>query len=103
MSPRASAPSFYASALEEAEREDLVEAADLEGLDGEIALLRVRLRTAIEQHPDDFRLIESGARLLIQSLLAQHRLSPRQADNLGDAMSNLVEEFGNVMRSAVDE
>ena len=103
MSPRRAEESFYASALEQAERDDLAEAANIAGLEDEVALLRLRLRIALERHPDDFRLIESGARLLIQSLLAQHRLSPKQADNLGEAMTGVIEEFGQVLRSAIDE
>ena len=95
--------SFYASALAEAERPALAEAAAVEGLADEVALLRMRLRDAIERHPDDIKLVESGVRMLIQSLLAHHRLSPKQADNLGDAVTNVLEEFGQVLRTATDE
>ena len=95
--------SFYVDALGGAERAaELAEAREVEGLDDEVALLRLRLRDVLEEHPDDFRLLQSGVRLLIQSLLAQHRLSPKQADNLADAVSNVLEEFTAALKS-VDE
>ena len=92
--------SFYASALSEAERPQLREARGVEGLDEEVALLRLRLREALGNHPDDFRLMQNGVRLLVQALLARHRLSPKQADNLSEAAVNLLEEFGEVLRDA---
>ena len=39
-------------------------------------------------------------RLLMQALLAQHRLSPKQAEHLGDAVANVLEEFGEVLGAA---
>lgn len=99
-SRRVSQRSFYERALDAAEQDDLADARRIEGLDEEVALLRLRLRDALEQHPEDFRLLQGGARLLIQALLARHRLSPKQADNLGEAVTNLLEEFGQVLGSA---
>lgn len=95
--------SFYERALSEAERPALAEARAVEGLEQEVALLRLRLRDALEQHPDDARLLHSGARLLIQALLAQHRLSPQQADHLGDAVARVLEEFGEALGVAGDD
>ncbi len=94
--------SFYTAALEEADRDTIDAARELDGLDQEIAMLRVRLRDALLHHPDDARLIEGGVKLLVQSLLAQHRLTPRQAHDLSDAIANVMEQFGEVMRGATD-
>ena len=98
MSPRRRArESFYARALSEAERPLLDAARSVEGLEEEIALLRVRLRDVLERHPDDGRLLQAGARVLIQALLAQHRLSPQQADHLGEAVAHVLDEFGEAL------
>ena len=43
---------FYSRALEEAERFELEEASHIEGIDQEIALLRVKLRELLEAQPD---------------------------------------------------
>ena len=81
--PRATERSFYASALGEAERADFDEARRIDGLDEEVALLRLRLREALAAQPEDFKLLQNGVRLLVQALLARHRLSPKQADKPG--------------------
>jgi hypothetical protein len=93
---------FYASALEGADRHDLAVARELEGLDDEVALLRLQLRRALAKHEGDVdpRLLQNGVRLLVQALLAQHRLSPRQAEHLGDAVANVLEEFSEVLGAA---
>lgn len=94
--------SFYAAALAAADRVALEEARQVEGLAEEIALLRLHLRHALAEHRDDTKLIETGMRLLIQSLLAQHRLSPKQAEDVTDAFGQLLEELTEAMRD-VDE
>lgn len=94
--------SFYAAALTEADRVALEEARHVDGLAEEVALLRVRLRDALVEHRDDAKLIETGVRLLIQSLLAHHRISPTQADELSDTTAGLLERFTEILRSADD-
>jgi hypothetical protein len=101
MSP-AVAPSFYARALAAADRADLVDARDVEGLAEEAALLRVHIRRTLEERPDDAKVLHAGIRLLVQTLLAQQRLSPRQAEDLGDAASHLVEEIATAVFGAHD-
>lgn len=101
---RAADESFYASALTEAERPTFEQSLKVEGLDEEIALLRLRLRGAVsERGEDEFKLMQGGVRLLVQALLARHRLSPKQAENLSEAMTNVLEEFGEVLREAGHE
>ena len=91
--------SFYDSVLEAADRHDFHVAREVEGLDEEVALLRLQLRRALADRDGDIdpKVLQSGVRLLVQALLAQHRLSPRQAEHLGDAVANVLEEFGEVL------
>ena len=92
---------FYESALAAAdELEAFEEARRVEGLDDEIALLRLKLRRQIGDDEVDPKLIQGGVRLLIQALLAQHRLSPQQAEHLGDAVAQVLEEFGEALGTA---
>ncbi len=94
--------SFYDSVLEAADRHDFHVAREVQGLDEEVALLRLQLRRALTDHDGDVdpKVLQSGVRLLVQALLAQHRLSPKQADHLGDAVANVLEEFGEVLGAA---
>ncbi len=94
--------SFYEAALSEAERGDLAEARDIEGLQDEIAILRLKLRDALAAHPEDLLLVERGVRLLIQSLLAEHRLSAKEASGVTDAVTMAIERLAGTLREAVE-
>ena len=95
-----SEPPFYAPALSEAEIADLDRASHVEGLDQEVA--QPQQRKALTDHRDDFRLLKSGMRLLVQALLAQHRLSPAQPENLSEVGAALLRELGEALRIAPD-
>lgn len=92
-------PSFYESAMSRAEREELGVARGVDGLQDEIAILRLRLRDALGEHPGDLDIVERGVRLLVQSLLAEHRLSSKEARNVSEAATVLVEQL---MKSFVE-
>ena len=51
---------FYTQALTEAERSDLPLALEVDGVDQEIAVLRLRLRSMLEERPDDLTLMFKG-------------------------------------------
>ena len=89
--------SFYARVLSAADRAAVEDARDVQGLDEEIALLRVLIRRLLEDDAPDPTVLQNGMRLLVQALVAQQRLSGRQAEGLGDAAARLVEEFGAVL------
>ena len=99
---RLTAENFYGSALDKAGDEALAVARQIEGLDDEVALLRLQLRQALEGTDLDPKLLQGGVRLLVQALLAQHRLSPQQAEHLGEAVANVLEEFGEVLGTIDD-
>ncbi len=86
---------FYGNALSQAELEMLEEARDLEGLDEEIAMLRVRLFTALRDHPEDLRLLTHGISILVRAVAAQYRLSPKARRDLSDHLSNLLNSLGD--------
>ncbi len=106
MTPRLQRPrrtrAFYERALSAAEREALDEARALRGIDEEVALLRLRLRDALEGQPEDWDVLLGGVRLLIQALLAQRRLSGQQAEDLSESLVVLLEGFGEGMRGVID-
>ena len=78
---------FYARALNEAERADLPVALEVEGMEEELAVLRLRLRTAIEEHPEDYPLMFRGLELIARAVAARYRLSKGQQ---GDLTQHLV-------------
>ena len=86
---------FYAGALTEAERLQLAGARRVEGLEEEIALLRVRLRTALEQRPEDFDLLREGIALIVRAVATQYRLSPKARKDLADRMAAVLNSIGD--------
>ncbi|MGE0227957.1 MAG: hypothetical protein AB7I38_05240 [Dehalococcoidia bacterium] len=89
----ATRPAFYESALSRAERDDFGVARSVDGLQEEIAILRLRLREALGEHPGDLDIVERGVRLLVQSLLAEHRLSSKEARNITETLTGLAEQL----------
>jgi hypothetical protein len=60
------------------------------------------LREALAGHPEDVELVERGVRLLIQSLLAEHRISSKEASGVTDAVTVAIEQLAGVLREAVE-
>ena len=86
---------FYAAALTDAERLQLAEARRVDGLDEEIALLRVRLRSALEHRPEDFDLLRDGIALLVRAVSTQYRLSPKARKDLANRMAAVLNSIGD--------
>jgi len=84
--PTGTADGFYQSALSEA--------AEMHGLDDEIAVLRVKLRTALEENPQDVKLMFKGLELLVKALAARYRLSQRAEDELSERVEAVLRDLG---------
>jgi hypothetical protein len=81
-------PPFYASAIDESEA--LIEAAEIEGVDEEIAILRVRLKKRLDDASSDLDLILRCARLIVVAVAARYRMSPRRADELATHLAATI-------------
>jgi hypothetical protein len=87
--------SFYRESLSEAERWE--RARQMEGLDEEVALLRVRLKEALEERPQDMQLIAKGVDLLVKAVAAKYRLSPKAQRDLSDSIAGVVRGIGTAL------
>ena len=85
---------FYARALDAAEQIQLEEAAEVEGLDQEIAVLRMKLREALSGRPEDLPLMLRGVELLVKAVSARYRLSPKSEQDLAASIGNVVRGVG---------
>lgn len=92
---RADPASFYAGCVTEGERELLEAAREVEGLEEEIAVLRVRLFRALKEHPEDFRLMVHGVGMLVRAVAAQYRLSPKARRDLADNFAAVLNGLGD--------
>jgi len=89
--------SIYAQALSEAEQVLLSEVRDVEGLDEEIALLRVRLATMLAQHPENSDLLLKGVGTLVKAVATKYRLSKKAKQNLSDAITEVLKGIGGAL------
>jgi hypothetical protein len=83
---------FYAEALAAAERDDLLAAAAVRGLEQEIALLRLWLRRILIDRPDDFGTAEKAVTLLVRAVSAAGRLPDADGDDLVERVSAELNE-----------
>jgi hypothetical protein len=83
------------NALTEQEQTMMPAAREIEGLDEEIAVLRVRLRTALQNHAEDFDLLQRGVAALARVVAIRYRLSPRAAKDLAERMSQMLQSVGD--------
>ena len=97
---RVNAKAFYEQGLDNAERESLKAARKVEGLEQEIAILRVRLLTALQQHPEDFQLLLAGIGMLVRAVATQYRLSPKAAKDLANRMKAVLDTLGDQLLPA---
>lgn len=95
-----SCDAFYAECVSEAERPQLEAALTIEGLEYEIALLRVRLKAVAKAHPEDFRLLTHGTQALARAVATQYRLSPKARRDLADNLSAVLNSLGDQLLPA---
>ncbi|MEX1253055.1 MAG: hypothetical protein WEE64_01810 [Dehalococcoidia bacterium] len=88
------AKNFYRSALEAAEQIELDEASDIERLDDEIALLRVRLRKVVDEKREDIPLMLRGIDMLVKAVSARYRLSKQAEEDLAASLASVVRGVG---------
>jgi uncharacterized protein YjcR len=83
---------FYSRALDEAEKVELEEAAYVEGIDDEIALLRVKLRELIENHPDRIDLHIEAASTIARLVRTRYQITREQKKSLKEAITKVLTE-----------
>lgn len=91
------AEAFYAQALSQAEQVELSQARDVEGLDEEIALLRLRLKEMLSEQPENMPLLLRAIELLVKAVGTRYRLSKDAKENLTDAITGVLKEVGGAI------
>jgi len=83
---------FYAKALDEAEKIELAEAAGIEGLDDEIAVLRVKLRQLLEKHPERIDMHIQAASTLARLIRTRYKITAEEKKTLKEAIATVLKE-----------
>ena len=82
---------FYSGTLSPAETSQLWNITNLEGVDPEIALIRVKLQSSLQYDPGNRRVIREASRLLVKWYSANYRLDPTDRNYLKTVVENLLE------------
>jgi hypothetical protein len=84
---------FYSKVLDEAEQLDFELAAGVEGFDDEIALLRVKIKSLLENDPENIKLILQMTNALERLVRTRYNISKEQRKGLKEAIENVLKEI----------
>ena len=89
---------FYSRAMDEAEKIDFELAQGVEGIDDEIALLRVKIKALLETDPENVKLIMDVTNTLARLVMTRYRITTDQkkalATAIGSVLKNLAVPLG---------
>ncbi|MGD0794401.1 MAG: hypothetical protein ABR958_02235 [Dehalococcoidales bacterium] len=83
---------IYYIVLDEAEKLDFEQAAGVEGIDDEIALLRVKIKSILEKDPENIKLIMEATNTLAGLVKTRYKISREQRKGLKEAIGNVLKE-----------
>jgi len=84
---------FYSRVLDEAARLELQEAVGIEGLDEEIAVLRLKLRELMVSEPDKLDLQLKAASIIARLITVRYNISKDQKKSLKQAITRVLAEI----------
>ena len=83
---------FYSKVLDEAEQLDFELASGVEGIDGEIALLRVKIKSILENDPENIKLIMQATNTLAKLVKTRYNITKEQKKGLKEAIGNVLRD-----------
>lgn len=84
---------FYSRVLDEAQKLQLDQAREVEGIDEEIALLRVKLLTLIDEHPERIDLQLLAATTITRMVRTKFHISAGGNRSLKDAITKVLTDI----------
>ena len=82
---------FYS--LTKADNLELEKAGEIEGLDNEIALLRVKIKDLIEADPENMELLLRASGTLARLVRTRYQITPEQKATLKDAIRKVLTDI----------
>jgi hypothetical protein len=87
-------PSLYADAVD---AKQLAAAREMDGLDEEIAVLRVQFAELVRGGEETYTPMLRCAELIARTVAARHRMSPKRTDEFADSMAAVANALGGQM------
>ena len=94
---------FYAKVLDEAEQLDFDLASGVEGFDDEIALLRVKIKSLLENDPENISLLMQATNTLAHLVKTKYNISKEQRKGLKEAIGNVLKDIAVPLGIGVSE
>ena len=83
---------FYSKVLDEEEQLDFELATGVEGIDDEIALLRVKIKALLEHDPENIKLIMQATTTLARLVRTRYNISQEDRKGLKEAIGNVLRD-----------
>jgi len=83
---------FYSKVLDEAEELDFELATGVEGIDDEIALLRVKIKSLLTYDPENIKLIMQATNTLARLVRTRYNISREDKKGLKEAIANVLRD-----------
>ncbi len=83
---------FYSRVLDEAGQLDFELATGVEGIDDEIALLRVKIKSLLERDPENIKLIMQATNTLAGLVKTSYNISKEDKKGLKGAIANVLRD-----------
>jgi len=94
---------FYAKVLDEAEQLDFDLASGVEGFDDEIALLRVKIKSLLENDPENISLLMQATNTLAHLVKTRYNITKEERKGLKEAIGNVLKDIAVPLGIGVSE
>jgi hypothetical protein len=84
---------FYSRVLDPDEQADFEQATEVEGIDEEIALVRVKIKSLIAREPENTKLIMQGVATLEKLVRTRYSIGREDKQGLRDAITNVLKDI----------
>lgn len=83
---------FYSKVLDEEQQRKYTQAVEVEGLDSEIALLRVKIKSLVARDPENIDLITQGTNALARLTMTKYNINKTDKQGLREAIGNVLKD-----------
>ena len=83
---------FYFKVFDGAEQLDFELASGVNGIDDEIALLRVKIKSSLENDPENIKLIMEATNVLSRLVKTRYNITKEQKKGLKEAIGNVLRD-----------
>lgn len=84
---------FYSHVLDSDEQRDFVQATEVEGIDEEIAIMRVKLKSVLRHDPKNIKLIALATESLAKLVREKYNLDKKDKKGVGQVIGNMLKDL----------